>query len=304
MFKAAAIYSLAGALALAGCVSKPVDNGTAANPASQRAHDEVVETLLARRERQPANALNAIGARVPDLNRVQPGKFEVYVFPKLSNRANKEATLPEEMLGAPRAFEVSLIADSPCAAYAQKNLFAQLRPLDLFPAELTQSAQRRCAIVEVTAKDVARMNRALLKRDDQVQTRLFLDDEYRLYGYDMTLVDEQRGIRVVRVKNDPQQPSSSGLTLFPVDFPGLESRMSPAANPAQYVQQRVDTVAQQQIRRRHNRAFQVPSCQGNIWQSVDYFGQQVLIGWCRGVPWPHFIENSRFIAITQPLAVR
>lgn len=294
---------LALIIALVGCASKSVDQESPPNLAAQKVHDDVIQELLARQDRQPTNAA-AVGTRLSDLNRVRPGKFEVYVFPKISNRANKEATLPEEMLGPPRAFEVSLVADSPCSTYGQKNLFAQLRPLEMFPAAVTQLSNRRCSIVEVTAKDVARMNRALLKRDDQLQIRLFMDEDYVLYGYDMTLVDEARGTRVVRVKNDTNEPASSGLTLFPIDFPNAAMQAAAAANPAQYVLQRLDAVAQQQIRRRYNRAFQVPSCSGLISKSVDYYGQQVLIGWCRGVPWPHFIENSRFISITQPLSVR
>ena len=298
------ILILAATTVVVSCASKTVNESAEPNLAAKQVHDDVIELLLARQDRQPASALSAVGARITDLNRIRPGKFEVYVFPKISNRASKEAAYPEEMLGSPRVFDVSLIAETPCRSFVQQNFFATLRPLDLFPVELTQNPQRRCAIVEVTARDVARANRALLKKDDHVQVRLFLDDEYRLHGYDLTLVDASRGQRVVRVKNDPLSPASSGLSSFPIDLPGIDSRVSAPANPAQYVAQRVDLVAQQQIRRKHNRAFQVPSCQGNIWQSLDYYGQPAMIGWCRGLPWPHFIENSRFISVTQPLVVR
>lgn len=296
------IFLFAGLLM--SCTSaQKADFGTDENAASRRAHDEVIEMLRARNEgRKPASSPTELAARLTDLNQVRPGRFEVYVFPKVKNQNVKEATANEEILGSPQVFEVSLVAGSPCQTFAKGQLFNNLRPKEVFQVSDVNPNQG-CAIIEVTSRKLKSLNKALIYRDDLLQVRLFVDDAYRGHGYDYAIFNDSQNLRTVRTANNLSTPVSSGLTLFPIDLPSAESRVYPG-DPGQVISQRLDAVAIGQIQRKFNRNFRIPSCQGAVFDSRDSSGSPVSIGWCRGMPWSHYIENARFIAITQPLSVR
>lgn len=297
---------LAGVLALllSACATHstaPIDQPEHMNPATRSAHDQVLEILKMRSDRTPASLRDTVGANLTDLNRIRPGRFEIYVFPKISNRNLKESRPVEEILGPPQVFDVSTIAEGPCQAFILKNQFAKLKPAEVFDPSLATDSKRRCGIVEVTSRKIAQMNRALVHRDDMLQVRLFLDDTYRVHGYDHAIYNDSRNVRMVRVKNTSNAPSFSGLTLFPIDMPGQGFKNS-AADPGALVGRRLGTLPVEQIRNRYNRQFRIPSCQGVLSQGRDDYGQVLTVGWCRGMPWAHFIENSRFVAVTQPLS--
>jgi len=280
-------------LFLGGCAQGPAWKK---NAATERAHEKVMAELSSKDRRVLASDFTA---NLADLSKVKPGKFEVYVFPKISEQNHKFAKGVDVYLGKPRAFEVSIIAENPCKQFIKGNLFASLKPATVFPAVLAEG-NRRCAILEVTDKSLRTADRARLKRNDVLLTRLFLDDEYQAHGIDRVLYETASQDRTVRALSENGRVSS-GLSLFPVDLPPA-SAMFTESYPTQEFNQ-LDGIAVHQIRKRHNRAFAPTSCRGGVMNYKDDYGSHVKLGWCSGLPWPTYIDNARFFSVTQPLSV-
>lgn len=271
------------------------------NAATQSVHQQVLAELD-QQERTPAALVADVGANLADLSRVRPGKFSIYVFPKITSLHHKTSEPVETYLGPPRAFEVSVVAENPCQQFLQRGLFARLRPQDAFPASLGESRGRRCAIIEVTDLQLKQKSRGLLRPGDTLMQRLFVDDAYTVYAIDAVLYDTPRSDRTVRLVNDENLSSQSGLSLFPIDLPSRRARVS-AGDPLRAFGALFDDVAVHQIRARHQRSFVTPECQGAVSSERDALGSLVKVGWCRGLPWPSYSENARFFSVTQPLTL-
>jgi hypothetical protein len=264
--------------------------------------------------RRPAQAVAGIDLK--QLNEVKPGKFKVYVFPKMKSQSLKsieddkplfksEADEAQSRLGPPLEYEVSTLAENPCFQFIERGLFAKLGPKNYFDPQLAKNQVRRCAIVEITSIRISKADRMLVKRDDMIRTVLFLDDAYVLHGYEIEKFVSSRETQIVRVKTPDAPVSTSGLTLFPVDIPTLDVLTRPEARTSQLaISKKIDKLGVAQIRKRHMRSFSLQDCKGVQSAYVDYFGSQVEVGWCEGLPFPQYMENSRFLAITQPLSVR
>lgn len=271
------------------------------NAATKAAHQQVLSELESQ-QRTPASVTADLGANLADLNRLRPGKFSVFVFPKVSTIHHKTAEPVETYLGAPRAFEVSVIAENPCQQFIQRGLFASLTPRDVYPASLAENRSRRCAILEVTDLQLKNKARGALKPGDALMQRLFLDDAYQVYAVDSVLYETPRSNRTVRVLNDEKLAANSGLSLFPIDLPSRRAKVSTGV-PADGFAASLDGVAVHQIRARHLRSFATPRCRGAVTTDRDVLGSQVRIGWCQGMPWPAFSETARFVSVTQPLSL-
>ncbi len=291
--------SLMLGLILAGCAHGPSVWSPQKNAATQQVHQEVLAELESE-GRTPASPSTELGARLADLNKVRPGKFEVYVFPKLSNQTRKSWDGEDTYLGKPQAFEVSVVAENPCKQFLQRGLFANLKPAQAFAANLADG-DRRCAILEFTDKRLRQLDRARLKRDDILVTRLFIDDAYQVHATDRVIYQTASAVRTVRKVNSDESAGFSGLSLFPVDLPAKKSSFV-NGSPAQSFSS-IDGVALYQVRRHHLKTFSVPQCQGGVVSYKDEYGANAKIGWCRDLPWPSFSENARFISVTQPLSV-
>ncbi len=285
------------ALVVVGCAT-PVPS-VKDNPVTARAHKQVVAELRAD-DRRPASPPPELGARLADLNRVRPGRFEVYVFPRLNNQNMKERLRTETYLGRPQVFEFSTVAQAPCRQFISGGMFRNLRAGEAFPAALGEG-QRTCAILEVTSKKLREADRALLRRDDLMKIRLFLDDAYRVHATDHTFHDGGGRTRDVRILNEEGVASAVNLGLFPVDLPGEGARFSPT-NPGSAFPN-LDRIAVYQINRRLRRGFSPPSCRGGVFDYSDGTGGPARVGWCQGLPWPSFIENPRFLSVTEPLSL-
>jgi hypothetical protein len=276
-----------------------------------KAFAEAAERAADTKNRQPAS-----GTELAQLARLVPGKFKIYVFPKLKSLAEKNLgddhalfrSADEEhfsRLGQPQEYEVSTIAISPCHQFISGNLFAKLGAKEYFAAELNENKARQCAIVEVTSLKIKNANRALIRRDDLLRTRLFLDDSYVLHGYDLERYVDGQNTKVTRVRIATKEASTSGLTQFPVDIPTLAILGGSLSSKIQVdTSRKIDRLAINQVRNRFMRSFIAPSCSGVVSKYTDYFGSKVETGWCNGSPFPQYMENSRFVAITQSLSVR
>lgn len=271
------------------------------NAATQSVHRQVLDELD-QQARSPAALVSDIGANLADLARIKPGKFSVYVFPKVTSLHHKTSEPVETYLGRPRAFEFSVIAENPCQQFLQRGLFAGLKPQDVFPVTLGENRTRRCAIIEVTDLQLKQKSRGLLKPGDTLMQRLFVDDAYNVYAVDAVLYDTPRANRTVRTLNDEKLASQSGLSLFPIDLPSRRAKVT-SGDPLSAFKPLYDDVAVHQIRARHQRSFASTECQGAVSIERDALGSLVKVGWCRGMPWPAYSENARFLSVTQPLAL-
>lgn len=272
------------------------------NAVTRASHQQVLDELDRERPRGPASGLDDLKVDFSDLGKVTPGKFEVYVFPKVSAQTNREVTDDEEYLGPPRVFEVTILAVNPCQQFLQKSLFAKLKPTEAFPAELGANSSRQCAIMEFTDKKLATVDKSLLKQDDQLMVRIFIDDAYNIHATDHVLFETRNQNRVIRRVSE-QEVMNSGLSYFPMDLPAATST-SVKDGVGRHFSRSLDPIAVHQIRKRYNQGFSSPQCEGVIFTSKDPLGGKAEVGWCRGIPWPSYSENRRFFSVTQSLRVR
>ncbi|MGE0633737.1 MAG: hypothetical protein AB7O96_15090 [Pseudobdellovibrionaceae bacterium] len=298
----------------AACGHKPSKNYShnPNSPTYQNALDKAFGEMEQMTPRKPAQTN---GFNLSALNKVKPGKFKVFVFPKINSMTSKSAEdesplfaneKDEKMsrLGKPQEFEVSTVAENPCFQFITGGLFAKLNAKDYFNSSLAEPKNRRCAILEVTSLKISKANRALIRRDDLLRTRVYLDDTYRVYGYEIEKFIDGQNTRLIKVKADGAQSASSGLTLFPIDIPSLDLFQTGAGKAGSVpVSSKVDGMSLAQIRKMQG-DFSANNCNGYQLKYTDYYGQAVEVGWCDGVPFPQYMENSRFVAITQPLSVR
>ena len=307
-----ALWTLGGCghAAKRASVTHVVDHVAAPGPGYQYALSKAFEDLGAMDTREPSEAV--AGINFQDLRRIRPGHFNVFVFPKLTTRADKSreditplfSSAADEAyshLGKPLQYEVSIVVVSPCFQLIANNQFANLGAKQHFDASLAQPHSRQCAIIEVTSMKLKNANRALIRRDDLLMTRLFLDDSYNLYGYDIEKFVNGQRTEVRRIKTEAQV-STSGLTYFPVDIPAMAILQGSPAKQIN-VGEKVDKLAMRQIRK-FSQAFAPTACLGREANYRDYFGSSVTVGWCQNLPFPQYMENSRFVAVTQPLSVR
>lgn len=258
--------------------------------------------------RRPASARRSRQAR---LRKVQPGRIRVFVFPKLRalNAKNASESAPlykseaeEEasFLGPPEEYEVSSLALSPCQQFLEKNLSAKYHPKAFFDPALARDKARQCAIVEITSLKVKNADKALIRRDDLLRVRLYLDDNFVTYGYELDKYQDSRTLETVQIRIDGMFSASSGLSLMPMDIPSLRLLSSSLAragtvDPAT----KIDKLAIAQIRRKLMRNFAPARCKGALVRYADAYGADVEVGWCDNASFPQYISNSRFVAVTQ-----
>lgn len=296
-------------LLIAGCAHQAPPSITPYQAELARAFDDISAG-----ERAPASA--PAGVNLGALNKVSPGKFKVYVFPKINSDTqksnaesapiHKDARLEQlSELGVPLEYEVSPIAVASCEQFIAKDLFAKHSPKDYFAPELAQDKSRQCAIVEIVSVNLRSANHALIRRDDQLRVRLYLDDQYRLHGTETDIYENGHNLRTARMKSTGKKPASSGLSQFPIDIPSFETLGHEGVKHGRIeTMRRLDKLAVRQIQRKYQREFQPVACDGVEARYKDYYGGKIEAGWCDGLPFPQYMDNSRFLAITQKLEVR
>lgn len=276
--------------------------------------------------REPSAAdvqLQLLKAQIGDLNNLKPGKFEVYVFPKLSQRNHKE--IPADagvILGKPLIHEVSILVVTDCEMMIKRSAFSKYSPKNYFPQALGET-QQKCAIVEVSSRTMRELNRSLVRNGDEMSKRLYLDDKYNVYGletdfYERDEKQKKMNLKTVGMKFENGSPSTSAFGLIPVDMPSLSHVLSIERVSAKTIYRNdstesdfsfksdgalLDKMAIRQISRL-NRQFKAPQCALHKLTYKDYYRNNVEMYWCEGLPWPQAIENNQFVAITQNLSVR
>lgn len=266
-------------------------------PVHKLAHDNIIQELKERNtQRSPASVKDEINAQLEELKTLSPNQFEVYVFPKNSNQNSKTALEADTYLGRPLVYEVSILAVNPCRQFTQNNLFGELKAKEAFSAS---DESKQCSILQFESKKLKTLPKNLLKKDDLLKVRLFVDEDYMVLATDYELFESRNKSRVSRIKGG----SGSGLHSYPIDLPQKNSRLT-KADLTKYVATRIDGVARFQIQKRLNRKFAFPQCQGAIIEQKGSFGDSTILGWCHRMPWPHFSENSRFLSIIQPISVK
>lgn len=289
-------------LLLQGCATFTSPWSPQKNSATKQSHQEVMKELDSNFHREPASALNELNVDFTDLRKVSPGKFEVYLFPKVSSQTSKESLHKDIYLGPPKVFEVSIQVVGHCRQFISEGLFSKYKPSEAFPKELGSDSQRFCAIMEISDKRLSNIDKALLKQDDQLSVRLFIDDSYRIHAVDHILFETRNKNRLVRRVSE-QETFTSGLSFFPMDLPTSAS-VSRKTELESHFSKKLDPIAKHQIQKRYSSSFSAPRCEGVVFTSKDPLGGNSEVGWCRGIPWPSYSENRRFFSVTQPLRVR
>jgi hypothetical protein len=272
------------------------------NDATKFAHQQTIEVLNKSDKREPASPIIELNAKLQSLQKLSPAKFEVYVFPKVNSKINKDLKQDEEYLTQPKVFEISIVAVNPCRQFIHKSLFSKLNPKQVFPESLGVDDSRHCAILEVLDKNLAQINKSLLKADDQLAQRLFIDDEYTVYAIDHTIFESTNKFRMIR-RIIEEDDFGSGLSLFPIDLPKKDAITKEVQLSKSYAK-KLDSIALYQIQNRYNKNFASPNCLGVQFTSIDPLGGSSDVGWCKSMPWPSFSDNSRFFSVTQPLSIR
>ncbi len=268
---------------------------------SQQIHRDIIDNLKnsSHSLRGPAGD-NFLNESFDRLKYMSPGKFEIYVFPKFSSMTSKENG-DEDYLGPPKLFEVSLLAVNTCDQFINFGLFKKFRPQDIFPASLGENKKRHCAILEIENKSLTSMNKSLLKQDDQLVVRIFIDDNYQTYGVDQINYQSRGDFKIIR-RIAENESLTAGLSFFPMDLP-IERSIQENVSPPENFDHLLDGVAIFQIRNKYSKNFQSTRCNGKVYRHKDPFGGIVQIGWCQGFAWPTYLENSRYFSVTSSFKV-
>lgn len=269
---------------------------------AQMKHEEIIQELNSKRtERAPASSVSdTLGTNLKDLNRLSPGKFEVYVFPKISSRHLKTEDA-EIFMGKPEAFEVSVLAISPCKEFIENNLFGKYSAQEAFPQELAEGS-RQCAIMEYTSKALRVIGKGDLRKDDLLKVRLFLDDEYKIHATDYEYYQNPSKTSMTRIKSENEEVYT-GLNLYPIELPAGLSKATKTSLREIY-NGKIDDVSVFQVRQKLNRSFSLSDCRALLFTQKNSLGENTRIGWCEKMPWPSYMENGRFISIIQPISLR
>jgi hypothetical protein len=261
------------------------------------AHRRVWSELDSHKARLPAEVVRS---NLEGLERLSPGKFEVYVFPKINTQNHKDAD-NEEYLGRPQVHEVSVQAIAPCKRLVD-GMFSKYKPESAFAPGLKDDAKAKCAILLVTNRTMAQMDKALLRPDDQKAVRVFLDDRYQIHAIDFIIYESPNVDRISRIKGDGGSVSAP-LSFFPILMPGADAKFRPT-NLKSAFEKQLDPIAVYQIKKRLAKSFVAPDCKGHEYEFSDPVGGKVRGGWCDELPWPSYQENDRFFSVSQPLSVR
>lgn len=327
--KANGFFLAFGFLLLMSACSTPQGVEGQRSPAAQgllRNYEaQVVKTSIALRNyaaARPAPGQNAPRALLTNLNKIQPGRFEIYLFPKISPQTARNNLTEDTVLGRPKVMEVAIPTVGSCQyLIGGQGGFKKYNPQQYFLPDVI-SARSQCAIIEITSKSLLNLPPPLRKPGDVLRKRLFIDDAYRVHGLETDLFVNGRDIETVGQRLDPRQPfNGSGLHGFPLEFPpllgaiewpgvtltkiSLRDRFSKSSGPMAQLSfdeknLTIDQIAQAQIKK-INHSFDLPACQAISFQYRSSFSHLVTVDWCEYSPWPQIVNTPNFLAVTQNL---
>lgn len=270
----------------------------------------------------PSDLISDLDLDIESFNRLSPGKFEIFLFRK-NNSANlkydstasrefyaklKEKKISLSSLGRPRVFEMSVVAATTCKSFAQ-GAFKKDRASEFFVGDTGKD----CAILTVLDKDLSRLDKALVRKGDVKKLGLYLDERFKVYGYRIeSALDGQNEADPLNVKTNPDEHFSPIMVGFPVELPNffrLQAELKvdfPGTEVEKFMEApSLDQMAKDQLQKRNKAFLQGFSCsEGKTISYVNLLKESVQIGWCKGQPWPAWIETPQYMAYTQPLKIK
>ncbi|MEN9723514.1 MAG: hypothetical protein RJB38_1500 [Pseudomonadota bacterium] len=278
IFKTIKSPAVAGLLTLAVSACATAKRHEAFDSAVTQAFNE----LEFRGNRSPAGALPI--DRGSSLQKLR-GRTEILVFPKLSNQSAKSRGPRIRFFGSPIRFAVTAQRLVNCRKLLAQKIQDSSHQA-YFGTEVDPSLD--CAILEI--KQIAPEIKAGNRRNgDLLAARLYLDSNYQSYGIDWEIYRGRGASDISRVKLDPSEPSSSGLSIFPIDLPHLNSAPQDAA---------VGIPKDPYVRSKMKR-FGASGCSSAPrYQYRDTYGSKNTVSWCDGAAWPTTIDTPRYFAIT------
>lgn len=280
------------------------------------------ETKRLRKPAAQEPSLALLKASLKDLNKLKPGRFEIYVFPKIQSMNHKEMSANKEiLLGKPHVVEMSVIAVTSCQYLLSKQGFKKYSPQKYFSRSLGTDKKSQCAIIEASSPKMRHRNKSLWRNGDVMAKRIYLDDHYDIHGIEVDYYakDEKQkdlNLKTLGFKWVPGQPSTAALDFLPIDLPAMRSLAGIEAVPISRVfdpssssggltytsgAPAVDAMALRQIGRL-NRKFKVPACDLKAFSYRDLYRKNIQMFWCSGTPWPQVVDDPQFIAVTQNLS--
>lgn len=217
------------------------------------------------------------------------GSIEVVVFPKLSNGTEKRNEPLRVNIGSPITYTFNVQRNLNCKQLKNENS-AQWSHQQFF-ADV--DADLDCAILRVF-QSAPQKKVANARRGDVKELRLYVDSDYGVYGFDYDLMRSRRDSEVVRVKTDARStPGSSGLGLFPVDLPPVNSAEA-RVQTARPIQVSKDAYVNRKLR---ELGVTLSCSNGTHAEYKDVYGTVHRTQWCRGDVWPTIVENANMIAV-------
>jgi hypothetical protein len=317
--------ALAIGLLITGCAQHPKTSTTTRfnhdyNKALWAKVAQEIDTEI-EKSRQPATAAfqsipALIGNKFSDL-RGKNKSFEIYVFSKMNNKAVKTNESPLEVyLSKPIRMSVKVPYASGCA-FLMSN-FKDFRAAQYFPANYADNKGLNCAVIEITNSRVAELNRPLLRDGDELKKRIYIDDQYRVFGVETDYYSGQEGRLVLATsgqKFDGNSSTTAGIGFIPAEMPSaisiektalkkvsevFDSSMSSAKELSyNYSSDKtvIDAIALKQIQRL-NKAFKAPNCEFREINYQDNLGRSNRMYWCQGAAWPSVVDSGNFVAVT------
>ncbi len=224
------------------------------------------------------------GQTLPQFSRLR-GRLEMLVFPKISDQASKTQDTPLLTYGAPIRFGITAQRLLECSKLRKENS-TKWAHREFFPADLPSGSD--CGILDVRQLD-PRPSPGSIRQGDLAAARVYLDSNYRTHGIEIEIHEDSRRTRTARLRWQAGEPSSSGLTLFPIDVP-VAGRMDAVDAPLPLP---ADPYVAAKLKK-----FGARQClESRLYRYRDVYGNTTVVGWCEGDAWPSTMENHRFFAI-------
>ena len=252
--------------------------------------------------------------------------YEYLVFAKLNDQAekNNSSAIDPKVIAKMTSTQREVFFDS-LTDYASPKTFAfstqrnvscsKLKKekskfkTEVFFKDADDKSDINCLVIRGFQKspDIKKAN---IKKDDVLEVQFYIDEYLRPFGQVLSIANGERvnfrtedGLRKSAIKLDPNQNLSSGLILFPIDYPnfagyrqdGLKSwteQVTPLSIPQdEYVRAKISQYSDIEYCKNGYKAHYK-----NQW------GATTRVGWCAGHALPTTIHTERYFAILRKIS--
>lgn len=317
--------ALAIAMVLMSCAQSPQKSKSVQhkyNPEYERALWEKVSQEIdyeSERSRRPAASESM--AALMNINfddlRQKNKSFELYVFAKMNNQAAKTQLGAKEVyLSKPIRMTVHVPFAAKCS-FVIRN-FKDFHADKYYPAEFENDKDRGCAVIEITNNRVKDMQKPLLRDGDELKKRIYIDDQYHVYGVESDYYAGQEGsleLSSFGQKYDGTSSITAGIGFIPAEMVNstsldkvetvkvsdifVEDINSAKSQGYNYSSNKttIDLIAMNQMKRL-NKKFAAPKCTMKEIRYQDNLGRNNRMYWCEGSVWPAVVDSGNFVAVT------